>query len=268
MTRKLFDWSPSKSAGDVTEVAILAPIRRGCVPNELRTYEERALAVIANIQGRVQQGRPNELNLVPTIHFGRIMLLRPEHYLLGSDIPGVKYEDPPPGQLKTPDAASDYKIPKAFDEYVESAQSSTAGKQDPPKLRSFLLTTVEFDGDLRVYFRDIAVQLRDRFNAIFENCEDFPGTENFEAFWLWIRRFQVRTQLFHAAVPDLSVARIKQLAAFKHNFDLFVARVRGSPDGAPGCLDELFDEFLRDNLQFAEGFPAPSGVFRGGGKEG
>ena len=81
------------------------------------------------------------------------------------------------------------------------------------------------------------------------------------------RSFQVRTQLFHAAAPELSIARVKHLAAFKHNFDLFVARVRG-PDGAPGCLDELFDEFLRDNLQFADGFPAPSGVFRSADKEG
>jgi hypothetical protein len=262
MTRKLFDWSPSRSAGDVTEVAILAPIRRGTVPGERRTYEERALAVIANIQGRVQQGLPNELNLVPSIHFGRIMLLRPEHYLLGSDLADVKYVARPVLTAGVTPVPPPYSIPEPIDEYVEGNHTMNKG----PELRSFLLTTVEFDGDLRVYFRDIAVQLRDRFNQIFANCEEFPGTENFEAFWLWIRRFQIRTQLFYAAAPDLSVARIKQLAAFKRNFDQFVARVR-SPERPPHCLDDLFDEFLRENLQFADGFPASSGVFRDANKE-
>lgn len=256
MDRRLFEWAASNTVGGITEVAVLAPIRRGCIPNERRTYEERALAVVANLAARVQQGLPNELNLVPSIHFGRIMLLRPEQYLLGSDIEDVRYED----DVLRAGQRPAYKIPKPMDEYVESEMGAAAGTPDL-LLRSFLLTTVEFDGDLRVYFREIGVQLGERFNLIFENCEDFPGTENFEAFWLWIRRFQVRTQLFYAANPDLSVARIKQLAAFKRNFDLFVARVRGARPVR--ALDDLFNEFLRDNLQFGEGFPYPSGVFRG-----
>lgn len=257
MDRRFFDWAASNNTGGVTEVAVLAPIRLGRIPNERRTYEERALAVIANLESRVEQGLPNELNYVPSIHFGRIMLLRPEHYLIGSDVQGVDYY--PPG-------TSSYRIPTPLDQYVD-AHSTAAATPQSLRLRSFLLTTVEFDGDLRVYFREIAVQLGRRFNAIFENCEDFPGTENFEDFWIWIRRFQLRTQLFYAANPNLSVARIKQLAAFKRNFDLFVARVRGPGTRPTRALDDLFDEFLKDNLQFGEGFPYPSGVFRGADEE-
>lgn len=258
MDRRLFDWAASKSVGGITEVAVLAPIRRGCVPNERRTYEERALAVIENFASRVEQGLPNELNLVPSIHFGRMMLLRPEQYLLGSDLAGVDYEE----KTARAQRGAAYKIPKPIDEYLRLDPQNLDAPPPAPLLRSFLLTTVEFDGDLRVYFRDISVQLAERFNMIFDNCEDFPGTDDFEAFWLWIRRFQVRTQLFYAANPNLSVARIKQLATFKRNFDLFVARVRGP--GSAGALDALFDEFLKDNLQFGEGFPYPSGVFHGG----
>lgn len=268
MDRRFFDWAASKSVGGITEVAVLAPIRRGCVPNERRTYEERALAVIENFASRVEQGLPNELNLVPSIHFGRIMLLRPEHYLPGSDIEGIDYEGVEQGggtdQTAPAQQGATFKIPKPIDEYLKLDPSSFGAPKPPPLLRSFLLTTVEFDGDLRVYFRDISVQLAERFNVIFDNCEAFPGTDDFEAFWLWIRRFQVRTQLFYAANPDLSVARIKQLAAFKRNFDLFVARVRGAGASPIRALDDLFDEFLKDNLQFGEGFPYPSGVFHGG----
>ncbi|WP_374471516.1 hypothetical protein [Phenylobacterium sp.] len=259
MERKLFDWSPSKTAGKTTEVAVLAPIRLGCVAGERRTYEERAMAVIGNFASRVEQGLPNELNLVPSIHFGRIMLLRPEHYLLGSAIPGVQYE----AAAETTALGPGFSVTKPIDEYVE-VDPNMASK-DPPdlQLRSFLLTTVEFDGDLRAYFRDIGVQLAERFDAIFENCEDYPGTSDFEAFWLWIRRFQIRTQLFYAACPDLSVVRIKQLAAFRRSFDLLVARVRGPATLPPGALDALFDEFLKENLQHGEGFPFPSGLFHG-----
>lgn len=259
MNQKLFDWATSMSAGNVTEVAVLAPIRRGSVPNERRTYEERAISVIDNFAGRVKQGLPNELNLVPSIHFGRIMLLRPEHYLMGSNIPQVTYEP----DLRAARAGPRFKIPKPIDEYVEVVDSPGALKAgEDLQLRSFLLTTVEFDGDLRVYFRDIGVQLGQRFNLIFENCEGFPGTSDLEAFWLWIRRFQMRTQLFYAANPNLTVARIKQLEAFRRNFDLFVARVRGSGTPPVRSLDDLFDEFLNENMQFAEGFPNPSGLFR------
>lgn len=264
MDSSVFDWAQSKTAGQISEVSVLAPIKRGRVPGERRTYEERAQAIVDNFAERVSAGLPNELNLVPSIHFGRILILKPDQYLLGSDIPGVEYrhdrQQPQPGQVGRP-----YAVPKPFDEYHEHPATNTAvaaGKKNL-KLRSFILTSVEFDGDLRVYFRDISTQLGTRFDSIFENCEDFPGTADFEAFWLWIRRFQIRTQLFYAACPDLSVARIKQLAAFKRNFDVFVARVRG-PGLKPGRgLDALFDEFLKDNLQFNAGFPFPSGVFRG-----
>lgn len=259
MDRRLFDWAESNSVGGITEVAVLAPIRRGCVPGERRTYEERAQAVIANLASRVKQGLPNELNLVPSIHFGRVMLLRPEQYLLGSAVPDVAYEQDAPRTRQ----GSSLGIPKPMDEYVEDGNDTIDTEKPDLRLRSFLLTTVEFDGDLRVYFRDISVQLGKRFNLIFENCEDFPGTGNFEEFWLWIRRYQVRTQLFYAANPDLSVARIKQLEAFKRNFDLFVAGVRGPGARRGRAMDELFDEFLRENLQFSEGFPYPSGVFLG-----
>jgi hypothetical protein len=259
MKRSLLNWPAAQTDGQVSEIAVLSPLKTGTVPGERRTFEERAMAMIANLSSRVQQGLPNELNFVPSIHFGRIMLIRPEQYLLYSDIPGIQYD---------PDTAGALKIPRPIDDYVEDTPRPGArDSQPPPALRSFLLTTVEFDGDIKVYFRDIGIFLRQQFGLIFCNCVDFPGTDNFEQFWLWIRRYQISTELFYSAYPNLSVVRIKQLELFKRNFDAFVARVR-SPDGdRVQSMDELFDEFLSQNQQIAFGFPTPGGTFEPDGQQ-
>lgn len=247
MTEATLRWATSQSVGGVSEIAVMAPIKKGTRPGERQTYEERVRGIVANIAKRHLQGIPTELDAVPTIHFGRIMVIRPEQYLLYSNVDNVPYEDP--RALR--------RVPKPIDDYEELPTV----KPSIPELRSFLLILVEFDGDIKVYMRDIALFLAERFDNIFDNCEDYPGFKDFELFWLWIRRYQINTDLFYSTYPNLSVARIKQLEAFKRRFDDFVGKVR-SPKGATvRCLDELFDEFLRENLQYGVGFPSQGGVY-------
>ena len=133
-----------------------------------------------------------------------------------------------------------------------------------PEFRSWLLTLVEFDGDLRTYFRDIGQFLASDFDSIFQNCSDFTGTRNFEEFWTSIRRYQIDTALFYPRYRDLSVARIKQLQDFKRRFDEFVATVRSPTGPRVKSMDELFDEFLRKTQQYARDFPTPAGTFKPG----
>jgi len=262
LDRPKLAWASSKMIGRTSEIAVLTPIRQGCVPGERRTYEERARALIDNLQGQHERGMPTILSTIPSIHFGRIILIRPEQYLLYSIVKGVSYW-PETDQSQMAPPGSGGPVPKPIDDYPDTPKGKGPRKpgHPPPSFRSFLLTLVEFDGDIGVYFRDIAVFLARSFDQIFDNCEDFPGTEDFELFWLWIRRFQVTSELFYAAYPDLSVVRIKQLAVFKQRFDAFVARVR-SPTGARiHSIDDLFDEFLRENQQIAYGFPTPGGTY-------
>jgi hypothetical protein len=260
-------WASSKSVGGITEVAVLSPIKKGRVPNERRTYEERARTLIATIDKRAQQGIPTELDAVATIHFGEIIVLRPEQYLVYSDVQGISYEPSP-----------DDSIPLAIDDYQlitsaawRSAQAARPGavRRKPraasglPEFRTFLLTIVFFDGDLKAYFKDIAITSKTRFDQIFENCEDYPqaGTADFEGFWNWIRRYQVSVDLFAPRYPELSVVRIKQLEEFKRRFDGFVSRVRPVTGVRGHAIDDLFDEFLRENEQYEKNFPGPGGVF-------
>jgi hypothetical protein len=307
MPRKLLNWANSQTIGGVTEIAVLAPIKQGRIPLQRRTYEERLRLAIANLASRVKQGIPTDLDKVTTIHFGRMIVIRPEQFLVYSDVFGVKYE---PGDDKGI-VASGRQIPAAIDDYREivpeadqkgglqlgagsdpaagqqptqkadqeasqskpdqgvgqpAAKTSTAGDGvgKEPQFCSWLLTLVEFDGDLRAYFRDTAQFLSSDFDSVFQNCIDFPSTKDFEAFWAWIRRYQIETDLFYPRYRDLSVARIKQLQDFKRRFDAFVATVRSPTGPRVKSMDELFDEFLRKTQQYARDFPAPGGTYKPG----
>jgi len=263
MARRPLDWANSKMIGGVSEIAVLAPIRKGRVPGERRTYEERLRFVIANLANRVRQGIPTELDKIQSIHFGRMIIIRPEQYLVYSEVEGVEYETTTRNGTNIPTGRG-RSIPKPIDDYPLLLREGALPEEDGarPKFRSWLLTLVEFDGDLRTYFRDIAEFLESDFDSVFRNCEDFPSTRDFEAFWTWIRRYQIDVGLFYPRYPDLSVVRIKQLQDFKRRFDAFVAKVR-SPEGRRvGSMDELFDEFLRKTQQYASDFPAPGGTFK------
>lgn len=263
-------WTTSRTLGNKTEIAICAPIKLGRVANERRTFEERVRFKIEQLMLSSQQGLPTDLSRITTIHFARMIVIRPEQYLIYSGLPGF----PKPGERGSngPRYGFRNKMPESetetwvFDEYSETkpdAAGSSADKDQPPtpEFRSWLLTQVIFDGDIKVYFRDIAEFIRDRFDDVFFNCEDFPGTGDFEAYWRWIRRYQIPNDLFMSVYPELSVPRIKYLESFKRRFDEFVAQVRSPTGDRLQPMDELFDEFLRANEQFGSGFPAPGGVY-------
>jgi hypothetical protein len=251
--RKQLNWAMSKTVGGVTEIAVLAPVKKGTVPMERRTYEERLVGVIDNLADRHRRGLPTELTRIPAIHFGRLILIRPEQYLLHSNLGDVQYESDP--DRTTPTAGGG--VPSPIDDYAAEDRMMPRGE-----LRTFLLTLVEFDGDLKVYMRDIAKFLGGDFDRVFENCEGYRTTDNFEDFWLWIRRYQINTNLFYAPYANLSVVRIKQLEDFKARFDAFVSRVRSPLGQRSGSMDELFDEFLRENQRRASDFPTAGGVFK------
>jgi hypothetical protein len=254
--RRRLQFATSKRVGNVSEIAVMSPVRKGCVPGERRTYEERLRATIASLAKRHEEGLPTELDRVSSIHFGRMIVIRPEQYMAYSNLSEVC----PPHEGKLPTALAGVRIEEQIDDYYEPDRVRAA-RPVGPEFRSWLLTLVEFDGDLKVYMQNIAHFLGRDFDNIFRNCEEYPDTQNFDLFWSWIRRFQIRTDLLYATYPDLSVARIKQLEMFKRRFDAFVARVRSPTGPLVRSMDEMFDEFLRENQQYAVGFPTPGGTW-------
>jgi hypothetical protein len=317
--RPMLNWADSKTIGGVSEIAVLAPIRLGCAPGERQTYEECVALAIQNLADRHRQGLPTELGRIPAIHFGRMMIIRPEQYLLYSDLRDINYYDSEGtsdsqrecASESNSDCTNDADSEPANDPHTEAndvgsesgsdagtkptndPDCETAEDRDPhcskdhngdriraslrripkpiddyergnghqPILRSFLMTLVEFDGELKTYMRDVAEFLARDFDIIFQNCEHFPGTANFERFWLWIRRYQINTNLFYAPYSNLSTVRIKQLEDFKRRFDALVARVYSPAGTRLRSVDALFEEFLRESGQYARNFPTPGGIF-------
>ena len=249
-------WASSRTVGGVSEIAVLAPIRKGSTRGERRTHEESLREIIANLARRHEAGMPTELDPVSSIHFGRMLIIRPEQYLRKS----VFQVDQANRRSSGPDPFDEYQEVPAGRERAEEPGAPS----DLSTLRSWLLVLVEFDGDLRVYLRDIARSVR-AFDDIFIHCEDYPGTRSFEAFWLWIKRYQISVDLLYTRYPDTSVVRLKELVAFKRGFDAFVAQVRSPTGKRLRSLDDAFDAFLRENMQRVGGFPSLSGVYPAGG---
>ena len=242
----------SKRIGGVSEIAVLAPIRKGLVPGERRSYEERLRAQIASLAERHEKGIPVELDRITTIHFGRMVIIRPEQYLMNPDWP--KSGD---RQVGIPAA-----VQKPFDDFVEldADGSPKASHVAPLSCYSLLGVIVAFDGDIKVYMHEIAKFIGRDFDLLFNNCERYPGSANFESFWAWIRTFQIELDLFYSTYPNLSVVRLKQLERFKRRFDAFVARVR-APGRGNRPIDDLLDEFLQANQQYGVDFPTPNGIY-------
>lgn len=263
--------------GGVTEIAVMAPIINGRVPGERLTYEEKLKRVIATITDRAERGIPHQLQTIPSIHFGRMMIIRPEQYLTNAYVPGIDYHqlDTPEGNDRRKNADNETRIPRQMDGFemsvirsgdpVEGSDAEQAECVEPaqtPTFHSWLLTIVSFDGDLKVYFRDIADILARDFDEVFVNCVDFPSTSDFEKFWQWIRRYQISVDLFLCAYPNLSVGRIKQLEDFKRCFDAFVLKVRSPTGRKVENMDELFDAFLLQTKQYSSDFPSRGGIYR------
>jgi hypothetical protein len=217
-------WVESKFVGGVSEVTLLTPIKKGLIPGEFWTYEQRLHSVLAEIQSRVEKNYPTPIQLVPVIHFARWLILRPEQYLF--------YEQP---------------LPADMDRYT-----------------SWLFFTSNFDGDLKAYLRDFSVVLGADVDRIWGNCEGYPprGSRDFDAYWAYARKHQLTTHAFYNAYPGLSVPRIRQLAVFKQRFDTFVADTRRADGRSVENLAELFDTFLAATAAFPEGFPDEAGVYQ------
>jgi hypothetical protein len=243
----MLKWVTSKSVGGVGEVTLFTPIKKGLVPGQLLTYEQRLYVELQRVQQRVDQGIPTPVGHLPTIHFARWLILRPDQYL---------YCDK--DQLYCDgDAVFHAQEARSHDASVRRV------KVDFCTLTSWLFFTSNFDGDMKTYLRDFSVALGEDVDRIWGNCEDYPpgGSKDFDAYWAYAKRYQLTTDAFSNAYPGLSVPRIRQLKIFKDLFDAFVARTRG-PDGRSiAGLAEAFDRFIAETATIPGGFPNADGVY-------
>src|SRR5262245_31970971 len=111
-------WATSIVRGRVTEVTVLTPIKRGFIPGEYRTYEERLRQLLTSLNERANAGLPTPISAIATIHFARWFIIRPEQYLRYSSVAGIAYEAPPASALGPDPNASPptlpHRVPAAY----------------------------------------------------------------------------------------------------------------------------------------------------------
>lgn len=257
-------WATSIVRGRVTEVTVLTAIKRGFIPGEYRTYEERLRSLLASLNDRANAGVPTPISAIATIHFARWLIVRPEQYLRYSNVTGVAYETPPPSPGPDPHASPPTlprNVPAAYTPDYRPAEAVPPA--DAPVLPSWLLFTSNYDGDLKAYIRMFSERIAGEMDRIWSNCEGYPkaGAKDFERFWLYVRAHQIETNAFFAAYPHLSVARVQQLSVFKDQFDAFVARTRGANGKSVANIGALFDEFVAEQQSYTKDFPDDAGLY-------
>ena len=74
-----------------------------------------------------------------------------------------------------------------------------------------LLFASNFDGPWDDYIRDFAAQSAESFDAIYSNCEGWPerGARDLEAFKAYIRKHELRADVYYRAYPQATVQQVK-----------------------------------------------------------
>ena len=254
----------------VSELSVLSPIKHGMIPGEIRTYEERLQRVLKSLRDRAANGVPTPIGQIPTIHFARWLIIRPEQYLRHSKIPNFPFYEPEEGtsedKRKTGSGTSptlpERKLGRYDPDYVELHPMDTQRKPETV-LPSWLLFTSNYDGDLKAYIRAFSSDLAGELDKVWGNCEGYPGggAADFDAFWDYIKSYQLDTHAFYAAYPDLSTRRVQQLRTFREDFDAFVARTRKADGRSVDNIGALLDEFILIHQAYTSGFPDSGGTY-------
>jgi Dyp-type peroxidase family len=85
-----------------------------------------------------------------------------------------------------------------------------------------LLFTSNFDGEMKLYFRNFALELTDDIDRVWSNCEGYPGARDFDRLWQYVKEHQINTRLFYSAYPMLTMPQIARLDALRKGFDEFL----------------------------------------------
>ena len=105
-----------------------------------------------------------------------------------------------------------------------------------------LMFTSNFDGEMKHYFRNFALNLTGDIDRVWENCEGYPGAGDFDKLWRYVKEHQVETSTFYNAYRTLTVPQILKLAAFKESFDKLIGPHLALDGRAAAAPDRLADQ--------------------------
>ncbi len=85
-----------------------------------------------------------------------------------------------------------------------------------------LLFASNFDGTLDDYLKEFAEMAAEGLDAIWSNCEDYPGSRPVEPFIAYVRKHESEAALFYAAYPDVTVKQVQRAVAAVQKFQEFL----------------------------------------------
>jgi len=85
-----------------------------------------------------------------------------------------------------------------------------------------LLFTSNFDGDLESYLAEFAERDEGPLNAIFRNCEEWPGTRPVGPFIDYVRKHMVPAEYYYSAYPQYTVKEVKRALYWKEETEKFI----------------------------------------------
>lgn len=102
-------------------------------------------------------------------------------------------------------------------------------RPDPWKSQ-YLIFTSCFDGDLPSYLDDLCRLIGPDIDAIWGHCVGYPGSADGAAFARYVRHNQIGTEVYFAAYPDATVAKVRESLIRRDQVVKFAVAVQGLSD--------------------------------------
>ncbi|HEY1756480.1 MAG TPA: hypothetical protein VGG72_13855 [Bryobacteraceae bacterium] len=118
----------------------------------------------------------------------------------------------------------------------------------------YLVFESNFDGDLEAYLARMAREIPQETDAVWRHCLGYPGTARVPDFVAYMKKCQIKTDYYFAAVKDKTVQQTLRALAAQRAVARFIEEHQGRPVAE---LQRAFLEF-KSKLD-AQPTPAPGG---------
>lgn len=105
----------------------------------------------------------------------------------------------------------------------------------------YLIFESNFDGDLDLYLAQMAKEIPQTVNDLWQHCEGFPGVADLASFIAYMKACQVTTTFFFADVNCKTVDQTLLALQTQSAVATFIEAHQGAP---PGQLQEAFAQFV------------------------
>jgi hypothetical protein len=117
--------------------------------------------------------------------------------------------------------------------------------------RQYLIFESNFDGDLDTYLRAMASEIGDEVHEVWQHCIGYPGVSDVNLFVAYMKKCQIETTFYFAAVNDKTVPETLVALQTQSAVAAFIEKHQGQP---VAVVQKAFGELV----QFLRSAPPPA----------